>query len=431
MFKSVVIVVMSCFIIMPARAEVLDRIAAIVDQEAITCYQVDRDEQKLEKQLEGGNNLPDRHVLLDRAMEGRIVQTLQIHAAKRLGLKVDAEEVKRAIDDVEAQNNIPAGQLVKVLKAQGIDPKDYQRQLRERLLIGKLINIEVRSKLRVSEEAMREYYRKYLQTPTPIREVRLSEIFFALPPDPTPDEVKKTRLRAEKVRQQALNGQDFSKLAALNSDAVDARQGGDMGWFSIGSLPPGLASVSNLPLHQVSQLIRSPAGFYLIYVGEERMREPEARQESYDEVHARHILIKLPKRADAKTEEKIRDRVRQIAEELQEATDEEFAKRAQEVSQGPSAAKGGDLGWFRRGQMVKAFEDTAFKLEPGKTSGVIESPFGLHIIRVIAKRRVDPNSFEAHRDEIQNLLLNAQMQDRMPRWIAGLKAKAVIERRGC
>jgi len=139
----------------------------------------------------------------------------------------------------------------------------------------------------------------------------------------------------------------------------------------------------------------------------------------------------LPKRADAKTEAKIRDRARQIAEELQEATDEEFAKRAQEVSQGPSAAKGGDLGWFKRGQMVKVFEDTAFKLKPGKTSGVVESPFGLHIIRVIARRRVDPNSLEAHRDEIQNLLLNAQMQDRMPRWIAGLKAKAVIERRGC
>jgi len=431
MLKLTVVIAMTCFIIVPAKAEILDQIASVVDREAITCYQVELDKQELAKRLGGEGNLPGRQILLERALEGRIIQILQVHAARKLELKVDAEEVKHAIDDVEAQNNIPAGQIGKVLKAQGIDLKTYRRKLSERLLISKLINIEVRSKLRVSEEAMREYYRKYLKTAKPLRELRLSQVFFSLPPDPTPDAVKETRLRAEKVRQQAINGKDFGKLAALNSDAGDTSQGGDMGWFSTGSLPPSLASISSLPLHHVSQLIRSPSGFNMIYVSEERMSEPEARQDSYDEVHARHILIKLPKRADAKTEEKIRDRAQQVAEELQDATDEDFAKRAQEISQGPSAKKGGDLGWFKHGQMVKVFEDTAFKIQAGKTSGVVESPFGLHIIRVIARRRVDPNSFDAHRDGIQTLLLNAQMQDRMPRWIAGLKAKAVIERRGC
>ncbi|MDQ6967740.1 MAG: peptidylprolyl isomerase, partial [Mariprofundaceae bacterium] len=111
--------------------------------------------------------------------------------------------------------------------------------------------------------------------------------------------------------------------------------------------------------------------------------------------------------------------------------DEAFATRAKEVSQGPSASRGGDLGWFKRGQMVAAFEDAAFALKEGETSGVVKSPFGLHIIRVIKKRHVDPNSFVARADQIKQALTNAEMQTQVPRWLASLKAKAVITKQSC
>jgi len=70
-------------------------------------------------------------------------------------------------------------------------------------------------------------------------------------------------------------------------------------------------------------------------------------------------------------------------------------------------------------------------MKAGETSGVIKTSFGLHIIRVIARRHVDPDSFEAHRSEIQDILLNIEMQDQLPRWLAGLRAKAIIERKSC
>ncbi|MDX8404090.1 MAG: peptidylprolyl isomerase, partial [Mariprofundaceae bacterium] len=188
--------------------------------------------------------------------------------------------------------------------------------------------------------------------------------------------------------------------------------------------------VFTLPVGGITKPIRSPGGFHIVQVSNERMHEPEIG-DSYDEVHARHILISLPESADEATTAKTRHRAATIAREMKKSSDEEFATRAKEVSQGPSAKVGGDLGWFKQGQMVPEFEEAAFAMVPGETSDVVESSFGLHIIYLIAKRHINPNAFEAHHDRIQQLLISSEMQSQVPRWIANLKAEAVIEYKGC
>lgn len=416
-----------------AHAEVLDSLAAVVNGKAITCYQIQQDAQAMIQQLKqsGMKRLPSSQQIEERALDARIVQTLQLQQAAKLGLTVSDDEVSQAMADVESRNNIPAGQLPQVLKAQGIDVAHYKKSLHDRLLLSKLSNVAVRSKLQVSEEAMHEYYRKYIEHPGPVREVHVSQIFIALPSEPTPEQVAAVHDKVEKLRARVLAGESFGRLATLYSDASNTGQGDDMGWFMPGSLPPYLAPVLDLPVGQMTQPLRSMAGFHLLMVTGERWHQQEARGESYDEVHARHILIKVPSDADEKTKAKIHERAEKIAEDLKGSSDKEFATRAKEVSQGPSASRGGDLGWFKRGQMVPEFEKVAFALKPGETSGVVKTRFGLHIIHVVAHRHVDPNSFEANRDKIENILLNSEMQDQLPRWIASLKAEATIKRKSC
>lgn len=415
-----------------SHAEQIDAIAAIVNGKAITCYEVTRDMELMKQQLSQSSQgtLPSDKILADRVLDSRIAQTLQQQQAAKLGLSVEDEDIDNAIADIEAKNNIPAGQLPEILKMQGVDVTEYRQTLRDRLLSSKLINAAVRSKLSISEESMKEYYRKHLADPKPVREVNLAQIFIALPATPSPEEVAKAQTKADGVYNKLMHGGNFEQLVTISSDAPDAGQGGKMGWFFPGAIAQQFEKVFELPVGGVTPPIRSVAGFHILKVKDERNTKPEIG-ESYDEVHARHILIKLPDSADAATEAKIRHRAATIARELQGSSDEEFAIRAKEISQGPSATRGGDLGWFRKGQMVAAFEDTAFTMKPGNTSGVVESPFGLHIIRVVDKRHIDPNSFEAHRDRIQQLLTNAEMQNQVPRWIAGLKADAVIDYKGC
>lgn len=411
----------------------LDGIAAIVNGQAITCYEVSRDVDNLRRQLtdSGMQQIPDNQQLYTRALDQMISERVQKQEAAKLEISVGEDELQQAMANVEAQNNLPAGELENVLKAQGMDVDQYKENLHDRLLVGKLSNIAVRSRLQVGEEAMREYYRKYVANPASQREIDLSRITLPLPLDPTPEQVAEAYRQMNELRQRIVDGASFARLAELNSASPEGARGGHIGWALPGAMPPRFATIFSLKVGDLSMPIRSPGGLHLFRVNDERWQEPNRLAEAYDEVHARHILLKLSNSMSEAEKEKVRQRATQIEEALQDASDEVFATRAKELSQGPSAPKGGDLGWFRRGAMLPEFEDAAFAMQPGQTSHVVQTVFGLHIIRVVERRHIEPDSFEAHRDEIHNILLSIDMQDQLPRWLSGLKAKASIERRTC
>ncbi|MCI4431913.1 MAG: peptidylprolyl isomerase [Burkholderiales bacterium] len=141
-------------------------------------------------------------------------------------------------------------------------------------------------------------------------------------------------------------------------------------------------------------------------VPEEELRsyynENTARFTTPEERRASHILIKAEKSASAEIRAKAKAKAESL---LEEATKKgaSFAELARKNSDDPgSAERGGDLDFFARGNMVKPFEDAAFALKAGETSGVVESDFGYHIIRVTAVRGGEKKSFEAVRAEIED-----------------------------
>lgn len=127
-----------------------------------------------------------------------------------------------------------------------------------------------------------------------------------------------------------------------------------------------------------------------------------------DEVHARHILVK--------TEAEAKDIEKQLAGG---ASFEDLAK-AKSTDTG-SAANGGDLGFFGRGQMVKPFEDAAFALEPGKISDPVQSQFGWHIIKVDEKRKTQPAPIEQMAQQLQQQILFKKFDETVAQLKQGVK----------
>jgi peptidyl-prolyl cis-trans isomerase D len=127
---------------------------------------------------------------------------------------------------------------------------------------------------------------------------------------------------------------------------------------------------------------------------------------------ARHILLQLSPDAAADEKARVRAQAQALLEQLR-AQPQRFAEIAKAQSQDPgSAAQGGDLGWFGRGAMVKAFEDAVFAMKKGEIAGPVETEFGLHIIQLDDIRRPAPEPFDKARPRIEAELRRQQAQRR-------------------
>ena len=144
-----------------------------------------------------------------------------------------------------------------------------------------------------------------------------------------------------------------------------------------------------------------------------------------DEVKASHILIKVGEKATPEEKKSAKDKIDALRARLMSG--EDFAKLAKENSEDGSAANGGDLGFFKRGEMVKPFEDAAFGLEKDQISPVVETQFGYHIIKTTDKKPAHTLTFEEVSKDIEKFLTNKNKRDLVNKAVEGLKKGAKIE----
>ncbi len=143
------------------------------------------------------------------------------------------------------------------------------------------------------------------------------------------------------------------------------------------------------------------------------------------ELRVRHIFLPLPEDAPRAEEAKVRAVGERVVQRLK--TGEDFAKVAKEVSKGPSAEDGGDLGWLRRGTIQKTLEDAAFALKDGQISGLVRAGPGLHVVKVEGHRLGGARSFEDAKDEIRNRMLEEQVGQTRQQVLDELRRNALVE----
>jgi peptidyl-prolyl cis-trans isomerase C len=167
-----------------------------------------------------------------------------------------------------------------------------------------------------------------------------------------------------------------------------------------------------------------------IEVPEEEIRtfysENPQHFETSEKIRARHILIQLKPDADEAARKMAMKKIGEVKKKLAQGAD--FAELAKQYSEGPSKTRGGDLGFFGRGRMVKPFEDAAFALEAGGTSDMVETQFGLHLIRVEEKQPGGTVPYEKAHDSILAHLKKQKRGRAIMTYLQNLKNDAAIEK---
>lgn len=151
---------------------------------------------------------------------------------------------------------------------------------------------------------------------------------------------------------------------------------------------------------------------------------PDSFQET-EKIRASHILVKVEKDDSEEKRTAAKEKITGIQGKLKEG--EDFAQLARENSDCPSSAQGGDLGYFKRGMMVKEFEDAAFALAPGSVSDIVETQFGYHIIKIADKKEAGTISYDTVKSDLQNFLKRQKLTQAVSSLIESLRKDATIK----
>nr|WP_281389016.1 peptidylprolyl isomerase [Spirochaeta isovalerica] len=143
-----------------------------------------------------------------------------------------------------------------------------------------------------------------------------------------------------------------------------------------------------------------------------------------ERIHASHILVTVEAGDDDEKKNQAKAKIERISEELKNGAD--FADTARRESEGPSGPQGGDLGEFTRGQMVSGFETVAFALPEGEISGIVETQFGYHIIKVHERFPESSVPLEDVRESINSYLVQDKNQTKLKDFLESLKNAAKI-----
>lgn len=407
------------------KTQSADFVVVMVNSEPITHSEVNRAIQRLTAQIKSqGQALPPADEMRKVVLERLISERAQLQLATEYGIRIDEASIDLAEQNLARQNKVDLETFRQRMAKEGVTASILRGQLRDQLALTRLREREVESRIRISDQDVDRALAEQLAASTDpfAQEINLAQLLIAVPERADATLVSQLQAQAQALLVRARAGEDFVVLVRQYSNA-DRTKDGQIGLRRADRYPPSFVEATqSLAVGGVSELVRSPAGFHLLKVVERRA--PSALIRSVQQVRARHILLRTtPELSAFAASTKLAD-VRQRI--LSGKTD--FATAAREMSQDGSAPQGGDLGWVGPGNFVPEFEEVMNRLAEGEISPPTVSRFGVHLIQVMDKRRVDLNPREV-RELVRGQLHDAKLDEAYTNWARDVRERAYVELR--
>ncbi|WP_448546438.1 peptidylprolyl isomerase SurA [Thalassotalea fusca] len=398
----------------------LDRVAAIVDSGVVLESEIQELLKNIKAQAAQNNqNLPSDKALRVQVTEKLINDNLIMQLGERMGIQVGDAQLDDTINNMARGNNQSIEAFRASLVSQGIDYEKYRESVRTELITGEVKRNAMRRRIYISPQEVANLMSMLKEQKSDDIEYRLGHILIEFPAEPTQADINAAKTRADRVIELLNEGGNFAEIAIASSGGANALEGGDLGWKSINELPTLFSEIiDGKDKGTVLGPIRSGLGFSIVKVQDIRGREVV----EVEEVRSRHILIKPSIiLSEAKAEEMLKEFKRQL-----EAGEADFEELAKEHSDGPTAVRGGDLGWADPNKYDPAFSDALARLDVDKYHEPFRSSFGWHLVQLTGRRTLDATE-QMNENKAYQLLYRRKYGMEEARWLKEIRDQAFIE----
>jgi len=254
------------------NCELVERLVAIVNDDAITLSELDEAVAPYEKEIGKSSYGQDeeRQMLLKARQEilSRMIdQKLTDQETARLGVLVDDTEVDRRIEQIKNEHSFTEEELKNALSGQGFTMEEYRKRIKEQMLSIKLINLEVKSKVAITEDEIREYYEKHQDLYGSKAKYHLRSILVEVPSWQSDEDRQNASKKIQVIMEALENAMSFEEAARQYSEAATARDGGDLGLLALDELTPELQeAVRWMRAGDISPALETPHGYQILYV---------------------------------------------------------------------------------------------------------------------------------------------------------------------
>jgi peptidyl-prolyl cis-trans isomerase SurA len=296
----------------PAQALMIDRIVARVNDDVITLSELQEEGLPLFERLRANYTGKELEYQVQHAerefLDQLILRRLQLQYASQIGINAAENEINAALKDVLNRNNMTQEALTALLTREGLTLQDYKDRLREQIILARLMNQTVRSRVSVDASEVEAYYKAHQDDFSQPAQARVRHIFFRIDPEAAPPQVDAVRERASQVLQEARNGGDFGDLARRYSEDATAANGGDLGVIKRGqALPEFEEVIFALREGDVSEVVRTPNGLHIVKIDAFTKGSEQSFPEIKAEIERRLLQEKIEQRFQDWTNE-LRDR---------------------------------------------------------------------------------------------------------------------------
>jgi peptidyl-prolyl cis-trans isomerase SurA len=251
-------------------AEVCNRVVAVVNNEVITLYELNNRMKEMTgvpveelMQKNEATYRDARQKILEVLIDEKIAQA----KIKELRIQVSERQVDNFLEKLKRDNQLTQEDLVAGLEKEGLSYEKYRERIRRDLERSQLVEYEVRSKIIIRDEAIQKYYEDHKGTFGVAEKVHLAGIFLMRKNLKSEEEMREVYKKAQDISAKLKAGADFGQMAGTYSEGPGAKQGGDLGQFTVEHLEPGLKSmVEALPEGGISDPLVRPNGIQIIKV---------------------------------------------------------------------------------------------------------------------------------------------------------------------